>query len=123
MLNVCIQFAKWYIFCKKKSKDVIGIFPYSVLYKVKEALDKYSIYLFISNLKEDFELRLFQNFQLILSMCFMRYFVNSIIFSASHGLLYCVYIDIDFKKMLEILIFFKRQSRTKKNLVYSHCPC
>ena len=57
-------------------------------------------YLFISNSKEDFKLNQYQNFQLILPMCFhfMRYFVNSIIFRVSHRLLYCVFIEVDFEK-------------------------
>ena len=42
----------------------------------KGELDKYNIYLFISNSKEDSKLNLYQNFQLILPMRFpfMRYF-------------------------------------------------
>ena len=67
---------------------------------LKGALDKYNIYLFISNSKEDFELNQYRNFQLILPMRFhfMRYFVNSIISWVSHRLLYCVFIEVDFEK-------------------------
>ena len=66
----------------------------------KGALDKYNIYLFISDSIEDLKLNQNQNFQLILPMCFhfMRYFVNSIIFSVSKRLLYCVLIEVDFEK-------------------------
>ena len=64
----------------------------------KGALDKYNIYLFKSNSIEDFKLNQYRNFQLILPMRFhfMMYFVNSIIFSVSHRLLYCVFIEVDF---------------------------
>ena len=50
------------------------------------ALDKYNIHLFISNSKENLKLNHYQNFQLILPMCFhfMRNFVNSIIVRVSH---------------------------------------
>ena len=67
---------------------------------VKGALDKYNIYLFIANSIEDFKLKQYRNFQLILPMHFhfMRCFVNSIIFRVSHRLLYCLFIDVDFKK-------------------------
>ena len=61
---------------------------------IKGALDKYDIYLFISNSVEDFELNQYQNFQLILPMRFhfMMYFVNSIIPRVSHRLtVLCIY--------------------------------
>ena len=69
-------------------------------YNFKGALDKYDIYLFISNSIEDFKLNQYQKFQLILSMRFhfMRYFVNSIISRVSHRLLHCVFIEVDFEK-------------------------
>ena len=77
------------------------------------ALDKYNIYLFITNSIEDFKLNQYRNFQLILPMRFhfMRYFVNSIIFRVSHRLLYCVFIEVDFEKqkMLEIFIFLHKK--------------
>ena len=41
------------------------------LHIVKGALDKYDIYLFISNSVEDFKLDLYWNFQLILPMYFI----------------------------------------------------
>ena len=68
--------------------------------KLKEALDKCNISLFISNSIEDIKSNQYRNFQLILPMCFhfMRYFVNSIIFSVSHRLLYCVFTEVDFEK-------------------------
>ena len=67
---------------------------------LKGALDKYGIYLFISNYIKDFKLDLYWNFQLILPkrFHFMSYFVNSIIFRISHRLLYCVFIEVDFEK-------------------------
>ena len=67
---------------------------------IKEALDKYNIYLFVSNFIEDLILNQYRNFQLILPMCFhyMTYFVNSIIFRVSYRLLYCVFIEVDFEK-------------------------
>ena len=70
------------------------------VFSIKGALDKYDIYLFVSNSIEDFKLDLYWNFQLILLMRFhfMRYFVNSIIFRVSHRLLYCVFIEVDFEK-------------------------
>ena len=62
---------------------------------------KYNIDLFISYFIEYFKFNQYPNFQLILPMCFhfMRYFVNSIIFSVSHTLLYyCVlYTEVDFE--------------------------
>ena len=66
----------------------------------KGALDKYNIYLFISDSIEDFKLNQYWNFQLILPMHFhfMRYFVNSIIFRVSYRLMYCVFIEVDFEK-------------------------
>ena len=79
---------------------------------MKWALDKYNIYLFISNSIEDFKLNQYQNFQLILPMHFhfMRYFMNSIIFIVSHRLLYCVFIKVDFEKekMLKIFTFLQK---------------
>ena len=80
---------------QKQSKNWPG-----VQYPLKGALDKYNIYLFITNSMEDFKLNQYQKFQLILPMCFhfMRYFVNSIISRVSHRLLYCVFIEVDFEK-------------------------
>ena len=68
---------------------------------LKVALDKYSIYLFVSHSIEDFKLSQYRNFRLILPMHFnfMRYFVNSIIFRVSHRLLYCVFIEANFDKI------------------------
>ena len=67
---------------------------------IKGALDNYNIYFFISNSIEDFKSNQYRNFQPILPMRFhfMRYFVNSIISRVSHGLLYCVFIEVDFEK-------------------------
>ena len=64
------------------------------------ALDKYNIYLFMSNFIEDFKLNQYWKFKLILPMRFhiMRYFVNSIISRVSHRLLYCVFTEVDFEK-------------------------
>ena len=80
--------------------------------QIRGALDKYNIYLFISNSTEDFQLNQYQKFQLILSMHFhfMRYFVNNIISRVSHRLLYCVFIEADFEKqkMLEIVVFLQK---------------
>ena len=69
-------------------------------YQVKGALDKYNIYLCISNSVENLKLHQYRNFQLILPMRFhfMRYFVKSIISRVSHRLLYCVFIEVDFEK-------------------------
>ena len=66
----------------------------------KGALDKYTIYLFISNSIEDFKLIQYRNFQLILPMRFhfIRCLVNSIVSRVSHRLLYCVFIEVDFEK-------------------------
>ena len=66
---------------------------YSLFSKLKGALDKYNIYLFISYSVENFKLHQHPNFQLILPMHFhfMRYFVNSIIFRVSHKLVLCIY--------------------------------
>ena len=66
---------------------------------VQGALDKYNVYLFISN-SIDFKSNQYRNFQLILPMRFhfMVYFVNSIIYRVSHRLLYCVFIEVDFEK-------------------------
>ena len=80
---------------------------------IRGALDKYNIHLFISYSIEDFKLKQYWNFQLILPLRFhlMRYFVNSIIFKVSHRLLYCVFIEVDFEKykfMLEIFIFLQK---------------
>ena len=63
---------------------------------LKGALDKYNIYLFISNSMEDSKLNLYRNFQLRFD--FMRYFVKSIIFRVSYRLLYCLFIEVDFEK-------------------------
>ena len=77
---------------------------------IKGALDKYNIYLFISNSIENLKLNNTEIFQLILPMHFhfMRYFVNSIISRVSHRLLYnCVFIEVGFEKykMLQIFLF------------------
>ena len=71
-----------------------------LIFGIKGALDKYNIYLFISNSIEYFKLNQYQNFQMILPMRFhfMRYFVISIISSVSHRLLYSVFIEVDFEK-------------------------
>ena len=73
---------------------------YSNLKIFKGALDKYNIYLFISNSIEDFKLNQYRKFQLILPMRFhfMRYLVNINIFRVPHRLLYCVFIEVDFEK-------------------------
>ena len=70
------------------------------MYRFKGALDKYNIYLFISNSTEDLKLNQYQNFQLILPMYFhfMQYFVNSIIFRVSHRFTVCVFIEVNFEK-------------------------
>ena len=67
---------------------------------IKGALDKYDIYLFISNSTENFKLNQCRNFQLIQPMRFhfIKYFVNSLISRVSHRLLYCVFIEVDFEK-------------------------
>ena len=67
---------------------------------IKGALDKYNIYLFMSNSMEDFKLNQYQKFQLTLPVHFhfMRYFVNSVISRVSHRLLYSVFIEVDFEK-------------------------
>ena len=68
--------------------------------KIKGALDKYNIYLFISDSIEDIKSNQYRKFQLILPMRFhfMRYFVNSITSRVSHRLLYCVFIEVNFEK-------------------------
>ena len=67
---------------------------------IKGALDKYNIYLFISNSMENFKLNQYRNFQLFLPMRFhlMMCFVNSIIFRVSHRLLCYAFIEVDFEK-------------------------
>ena len=67
---------------------------------VKGALDKYNTYLLMSIAIENFKLKQYWNFQLILPerFHFMRYFVNSIIYRVSRRLLYCVFIEVDFEK-------------------------
>ena len=69
-------------------------------HNIKGVLDKYNIFLWISNSVENLKLNQYRNFQLILPMRFhfIRYFVNSIISSVSHRLLYCVFIEVDFEK-------------------------
>ena len=75
-------------------------FPGEEAPSIKGALDKYNIYFCLSNSVENLKLHQHRNFQLILPMHFhfMRYFVNSIISSVSHRLLYCVFIEVDFEK-------------------------
>ena len=70
------------------------------MYKIKGALDKYNIYLFICTSVEDLKSNQYWKFQLILPMRFhlITYFVNSIIFRVPHRLLYCVFIEVDFEK-------------------------
>ena len=72
----------------------------NVINKLKGALDKYNIYLFISSSIEDLKSNQYRKFQLILPMRFhfMRYFVNNIIFRVPHMLLYSVFIEVDFEK-------------------------
>ena len=67
---------------------------------LKEALDKYNTYLFISNSIEDYKFNQNWNFQPILPMRFhfKRYSVSSSIFRVSHRLLYCVFTEVDFEK-------------------------
>ena len=66
--------------------------------KHQKTLDKYSIYLFVPNSIENYEINQYQTFQLILPMRFhlMRSFVNSIIPRVSHRPLCCVFIEVDF---------------------------
>ena len=75
-------------------------------------MDKYNIYLFISNSIEDLISNQYWNFQIIVPMHFhfMRYFVNNILFRVSHRILYCVFIEVDFEKMkmLEVFIFLQK---------------
>ena len=80
--------------------DTTSINESQEINNIKGALDKYNIYLFISNSIKNFKLNQYRNFQLILPMRFhfMRYFVNSIISRVSHRLLYCVFIEVDFEK-------------------------
>ena len=68
--------------------------------QLKGVLDKYNIYLFISNSTENLKLNQYRNFQLILSVRFhfMKYFVNSVISRVSYRLLYCVFIEVDLEK-------------------------
>ena len=69
--------------------------------KTNTPLDKYNIFLFISNSIKDFKLNQYWNFQPILSMRFqfMKYFVNNIISGVSHRLLYCVFTEVNFWKI------------------------
>ena len=95
---------------------------------LKGVLDKYNIYLFISNSIEDFKSNQYRNFQLILPMRFhfMRYFVNSIIYKVSHRLLYCVFIEVDFENIesaRNIHISSKRSHSRMWNSACSHYPC
>ena len=83
------------------SQNDDGFYEFNMLLRsFKGALDKFNIYLYISNSTEDFKLNQYRIFQLILPMRFhfMRYFVNIIIFRVSHRLLYCVFIEVDFEK-------------------------
>ena len=93
---------------------------------LKGTLDKYNIYLFISNSLKDFKLNQYQNFQLILPLLFhfMRYFVNSIIFGMSHRLLYCVFIEVDFetRKCHKYPYFFKSKSVYNVKLIMQSLP-
>ena len=60
----------------------------------KGALDKYNIYLFISNSIQDLESNQYRKFQLIplMRFHFMRYFVNSIIFRVPpYAAVLCIY--------------------------------
>ena len=68
--------------------------------RFKGALDNYNIYIFVSNFVQNFELKQYWNFQLILPehFCLMRYFVNSIIFRVPHRLLFGVFIEVNFEK-------------------------
>ena len=55
----------------------------------------------------------------------MTYFVNSIIFRVPHGLLYCVFIEVDFEKykMLEIFIYLQKKlniERKTQHAVITH---
>ena len=89
---------------------------------IKGALDKYNIYLFISKSIEDFKLKQYRKFQLILPMRFhfMRYFVNTIISRVSNRLLYCVFIEVDFEKLkvLEIFIFLQKLIKLERKTQY-----
>ena len=91
-------FSKDFSYSKSATGNVI-YYKYENL-RVKGALDKYDIYLFISNSLDDFKLNQYWNFQLILPMHFhfMMYCVNSIISRVAHRLLYCVFIEVDFEK-------------------------
>ena len=75
-------------FFRKKVENVPKFCTFGCFFK--GALDKYNIYLFISNVIEDFKLNQYRRFQLILPMHFhfMRYFVNIII----------SIIEVDFEK-------------------------
>ena len=75
--------------CQKKTKNGL-----------KETLDKSDIFLLISKSIEDIKYNQYQNFQIILLICFhfMRYFMNSIIFGMSVRLLYYIFIEVDFEK-------------------------
>ena len=80
------------------------------------ALDKYNIYLFISNCVEDFRLNQYryQIFQLILLLCSpcMRYFVNSFIFRVPIGycIVYLLKSTLKNTKFLKYSYFFKSKS-------------
>ena len=60
----------------------------------------YNIDLLKPKSTEDIKLNQYRKFQpnLLMRFHFMKYFVNSTISSVSHRLLYCVLIEIDFKK-------------------------
>ena len=98
----------WKIRISKNSSEKYNILMYCIdklgfwswFFCIKRALEKYNIYLFISNSIEDFKLKQYRKCQPILPMRFhfMRYFVNSIISRVSHRLLYCVFIEVDFEK-------------------------
>ena len=69
------------------------------LFWLKGALDKYNIYLFISNSIEDFKLESILKFSADSANAFSFYEVWIIIFSVSHRLLYCIFIEVDFEKL------------------------
>ena len=63
----------------------------------------YDVYLQMSKSEEDIKLNQYRYFQLIppMSFHFMRYFLNGIIPSVSHRLLYCVLMEVDFEEIIE----------------------
>ena len=100
---------------------------YYYIENIKGALDKYDIYLLISNFMEELKLNQYQNFQIILPMHFILWGILWTASSSECPIDYCIVyllkLTLKNKNARNINISSKVYQSRMQNSARSHCPC